>query len=211
MKIALLNENSQADKNSLIFESLQSEASKKGHTVINYGMYQNNQDHQLTYVQLGLLASILLTSKAVDFVVTGCGTGQGAMLAANSFPNVLCGHITSPLDTYLFGQVNNGNCISMPFAQGFGWGGALNLSYTFEKLFSEPFGSGYPVERAIPMQRNKKILDEVKAVTYRPLLDILRDMDQTLLKNAIQYPEFIEYFFRDSDDAAINDYLKSIL
>lgn len=48
-------------------------------------MYSDKDEHQLTYVKIGLLASILLTSKAVDFVVTGCGTGQGAMLACNSY------------------------------------------------------------------------------------------------------------------------------
>ncbi|QIK85420.1 RpiB/LacA/LacB family sugar-phosphate isomerase [Erysipelothrix sp. HDW6B] len=211
MKIALINENSQASKNEIIYTSLKQEAEKKGHTVVNYGMYSNEQDHQLTYVQNGLLASILLTTKAVDFVVTGCGTGQGAMLAANSFPNVLCGHVTSPLDAYLFGQVNDGNCIAMPFAQGFGWGGEVNLNYTFEKLFSEPFGGGYPKDRVIPEQRNKKILDGVKAVTHRPLITILKEIDQDFLKSAINYPEFKEYFFEASQDQEISDYLKSIL
>lgn len=211
MNIALINENSQASKNEIIYTSLKQEAEKKGHTVVNYGMYSNEQDHQLTYVQNGLLASILLTTKAVDFVVTGCGTGQGAMLAANSFPNVLCGHVTSPLDAYLFGQVNDGNCIAMPFAQGFGWGGEVNLNYTFEKLFSEPFGGGYPKDRVIPEQRNKKILDGVKAVTHRPLITILKEIDQDFLKSAIDYPEFKEYFFAASQDQEISDYLKSIL
>ncbi|WP_159648986.1 RpiB/LacA/LacB family sugar-phosphate isomerase [Erysipelothrix aquatica] len=211
MKIALINENSQASKNEIIYTSLKQEAEKKGHTVVNYGMYSNEQDHQLTYVQNGLLASILLTTKAVDFVVTGCGTGQGAMLAANSFPNVLCGHVTSPLDAYLFGQVNDGNCIAMPFAQGFGWGGEVNLNYTFEKLFSEPFGGGYPKDRVIPEQRNKKILDGVKAVTHRPLITILKEIDQDFLRSAIDYPEFKEYFFAASQDQEISDYLKSIL
>ena len=42
---------------------------------------------------MGLLVAILINSKAVDFIVTGCGTGEGAMLALNSFPNVICGHI----------------------------------------------------------------------------------------------------------------------
>ena len=118
MKIALINENSQAAKNAQIYEVLNEEAQKAGHTVFNYGMYSAEDDVQLTYVKNGLLASILLTTKAVDFVVTGCGTGQGAMLACNSFPNVLCGHITDAVDAYLFGQVNDGNCIAMPFAQG---------------------------------------------------------------------------------------------
>lgn len=211
MKIALINENSQAAKNKIIYESLKKEAQKAGHTVINYGMYSSEDKHQLTYVQNGLLASILLTTKAVDFVVTGCGTGQGAMLACNSFPNVLCGHITNPNDAYLFGQVNDGNCIAIPFAQNFGWGAEINLDYTFEKLFSEPFGRGYPKERAIPEQRNKKILDQVKTITYQPLIKILKGIDQDLLKSAINYPEFKKHFFKDCQDKEIAEYLKEVL
>ena len=40
----------------------------------------------MSYVQVGLLVAILINSKAVDFIVTGCGTGEGAMFALNSFP-----------------------------------------------------------------------------------------------------------------------------
>lgn len=211
MKIALINENSQASKNSIIYDELVSVVSPKGYSVFNYGMYSNDDEHQLTYVKNGLLASILLSSKAVDFVVTGCGTGQGAMLACNSFPNVLCGHITNPLDAYLFGQVNDGNCIAMPYAQGFGWGGELNLRYTFEKLFSEKFGGGYPRDRVIPEQANKKILDGVKLVTHKPIMEILKTIDQTFLKETIDYPQFKDLFFENCQDKEISDYLKSVL
>ncbi len=211
MRIALINENSQAAKNSLIYGILKEEAQKAGHTVDNYGMYSADDPHQLTYVKNGLLASILLTSKAADFVVTGCGTGQGAMLACNAFPNVLCGHIANPLDAYLFGQVNDGNCVAIPFAQNFGWGAEINLRYIFEKLFSEPFGGGYPKERAIPEQTNKKILDEVKAITTHSLIDILHDIDQDFLKSTIDYPEFKELFFANCKDPQIAEYLQSVL
>ena len=122
MKIALINENSQAAKNELICNTLKSVVEPMGHEVLNFGMYSADDETQLTYVMNGLLASILLNSGAVDFVVTGCGTGQGAMLALNSFPGVLCGHVTDPTDGYLFAQVNNGNAVAMPFAQNFGWG-----------------------------------------------------------------------------------------
>lgn len=211
MKIALINENSQVSKNSIIYDELVNVVSPKGYSVFNYGMYSNDDEHQLTYVKNGLLASILLSSKAVDFVVTGCGTGQGAMLACNSFPNVLCGHITNPLDAYLFGQVNDGNCIAMPYAQGFGWGGELNLRYTFEKLFSEKFGGGYPRDRVIPEQANKKILDGVKLVTHKPIMEILKTIDQTFLKETIDYPQFKDLFFENCQDKEISDYLKSVL
>ncbi len=46
----------------------------------------DENDHHLTYIHLGIMASILLNSKAVDFVVTGCGTGQGALMSLNIHP-----------------------------------------------------------------------------------------------------------------------------
>ena len=137
MKIALINENSQASKNSIIFNELKTVADKKGFQAFNYGMTGEEGENQLTYVQNGLLASILLTTGAADFVITGCGTGVGALLASNSFPGVTCGFAADPLDAYLFSQVNGGNALSLPFAKGFGWGGELNLRYMFERLFEE--------------------------------------------------------------------------
>ena len=210
MKIALINENSQAAKNSVIEASLRKVADRLGYEVVNYGMYAADDKAQLTYVQNGILAAVLLNSGAADFVVTGCGTGEGAMLALNSFPGVICGHIESPLDAYTFAQINDGNAISLPFALGFGWGGDLNLEYIFEKLFSEPFGGGYPKERAVPEQRNKKILDEVRAKAFRPLADILKDLDPELVKGAFAGEHFDEYFFRDCKDASLAETVKAL-
>ncbi|MBQ3825618.1 MAG: RpiB/LacA/LacB family sugar-phosphate isomerase, partial [Spirochaetaceae bacterium] len=157
MRIALINENSQAAKNAVIFGALKKVADAHGFEVVNYGMYGADDKAQLTYVQNGILAATLLNAQAADYVITGCGTGEGAMLALNSFPGVICGHVATPLDAYTFAQINDGNAISIPFALGFGWGGDLNLQYIFEKLFCEKSGQGYPRERAEPEQRNKKI------------------------------------------------------
>jgi ribose 5-phosphate isomerase RpiB len=184
MRIALINENSQAAKNSIIEKALRKVVEPMGFEVKNYGMYAADDEAQLTYVQNGILAATLLNAGACDYVITGCGTGEGAMLALNSFPGVICGHVETPLDAYTFAQINDGNAISLPFALGFGWGGELNLEYIFEKLFSEPFGGGYPKERVVPEQRNKKILDGVRAAAFRPLADILYDLDPELVKGA---------------------------
>ncbi len=211
MKIALINENSQAAKNSMIYASLKKVAEPLGHEVVNYGMYSTDDETQLTYVMNGLLAAILLNSGAADFVVTGCGTGEGAMLALNSFPGVLCGHVTNPLDAYLFGQVNNGNAIAMPFAQGFGWGAELNLDYTFEKLLCDEMGGGYPKERAVPEQANKKILDEVKKITHHDIMYVLKNIDQDFLKKTISGEKFSELFFESCKVPEIADYLKSVI
>lgn len=154
MKIALINENSQAAKNALIEATLRKVVEPMGHEVVNYGMYAADDAAQLTYVQNGILAAVLLNSGAADYVITGCGTGEGAMLACNAFPGVLCGHIVDSEDAYMFAQINDGNAIALPFAKGFGWGAELRLQYIFEKLFGCESGGGYPKERVIPNFRN---------------------------------------------------------
>lgn len=211
MKIALINENSQAAKNEMICETLKKVAEPMGHEVFNYGMYGSEDKAQLTYVQNGILAAILLNSGAADYVITGCGTGEGAMLACNAFPGVLCGHVVDPSDAYMFSQINDGNAIALPFAKGFGWGAELNLQYIFEKLFEGESGQGYPKDRVVPEQRNKKILDEVKKVTHNDLVTILKNLDQELVKGAIGGGKFKEYFFANCKCDKLAQCVKELL
>lgn len=210
MRIALINENSQAAKNPLILESLKKVVEPMGHVVDNYGMYTAEDAAQLTYVQAGILGAILLNSGAADYVITGCGTGEGAMLAMNSFPGVICGHVEDPVDAYTFAHVNDGNAVALPFAKGFGWGGELNLEYIFEKLFGFGHGQGYPKERVEPEQRNKKILDGVREKTLRPLPDCLPELDPALVKGAVAGEKFGELFFANCKDQAIADYVRGL-
>jgi len=211
MRIALMNENSQAAKNELILKALKDVVEPMGHTVDNYGMYTAADEAQLTYVQVGILGAILLNSGAADYVITGCGTGEGAMLAMNSFPNVICGHVEDPVDAYTFAHVNDGNAVALPFAKGFGWGGELNLGYIFEKLFGFGHGQGYPKDRVVPEQRNKKILDAVRAETLRPLTECLDRIDQELLKGAVAGPKFQELFFANCKDEELANYIRNLL
>lgn len=211
MKIALINENSQAGKNELICATLKKVVEPKGHQVFNYGMYSADDKAQLTYVQNGILAAILLNSGAADYVITGCGTGEGAMLALNSFPGVICGHIEDPSDAFMFAQINDGNAIAIPFAKGFGWGGDLNLGYIFEKLFQGKSGQGYPPERVVPEQRNKKILDEVRKAAFKDIITVLKEIDQDLLKGAVSGEKFQEYFFANCKCDKMKEFVQSVL
>lgn len=211
MRIALINENSQAAKNKLIYHALRKVVEPMGHVVDNYGMCDGDEEVQLTYVQAGILGAILLNSKAADYVVTGCGTGEGAMLAMNSFPGVICGHVEDPVDAYTFAHVNDGNAVAIPFAKGFGWGGELNLEYIFEKLFGFGHGKGYPAERVEPEQRNKKILDEVRSKTLRPILECLDSVDSKLVKGAVSGQRFKELFFGNCRDREVEEYVRMLM
>ncbi len=208
MRIALINENSQAAKNGPILSVLLKVVRPMGHAVDNYGMYDVDDTAQLTYVQCGILAAILLNSGAADYVITGCGTGEGAMLALNSFPGVICGHVEDPVDAYTFAHVNDGNAVAMPFAKGYGWGGELNLEYCFEKLFGFGHGQGYPPERREPEMRNKAILDEVRAKSFRPLLEILSEIEPSLIRGAVSGEYFSELFFANCKDENIAQFVK---
>ncbi|HCE2834985.1 TPA: RpiB/LacA/LacB family sugar-phosphate isomerase, partial [Vibrio parahaemolyticus] len=194
MKIALMMENSQAAKNAMVAGELNSVAGGLGHDVFNVGMTDEN-DHHLTYIHLGIMASILLNSKAVDFVVTGCGTGQGALMSCNLHPGVVCGYCLEPSDAFLFNQINNGNAISLAFAKGFGWAGELNVRYIFEKAFTGKRGEGYPIERAAPQQANAAILNNVKSAVAKDVVEGLRAIDQELVKTAVGSTQFQECFF----------------
>ncbi len=211
MRIALIMENSQASKNAQVEAALRAAVEPLGHTVLNYGMYTADDAAQLTYVQEGILAAIVLNGGAADYVVTGCGTGEGAMLALNSFPGVICGHVEDPLDAYTFAQINDGNAVAVPFAKGQGWGSELQLRYIFEKLFSEESGQGYPRERAVPEQRNKRILDTVRANNFKPFPALLNGLDPELVAGAVAGERFSELFFANATDPEVVACVRGLL
>lgn len=210
MKIALLNEFSQAAKNPIVLQQLQDVANEQGHSVFNVGMNGDN-DHYLTYIHLGIIAGLLLNSKAVDFVVSGCGTGQGALVSLNAHPGVVCGYCIDPSDAYLFAQINNGNALALPFAKGFGWGADLNLRYVFEKAFTGERGQGYPAERRESQQRNAGILGIVKAAMSKDYLEGLKALDPELVKTAVTGERFQECFFANCQDDAIRAFVEGVL
>lgn len=209
MKIALIIENSQAAKSGIVHDALKAVAEPLGHQVFHYGMYTPEDKAHLTYPMIGILAGILINSKAADFVVTGCGTGMGSNLACNAMPGVFCGLVIDPTDAFLFGQINDGNAISMPYAKGFGWAAELNLQDCYRKLFEYERGAGYPKERAAVMAKNRGILSELKKASCHDMLTVLKTIDQDLLKTAISGEKFEEYFFANSQDDGISRYLKA--
>ena len=205
-------ENSQAGKNAVILNELKTVVAPLDYPVYNVGMSDEN-DHHLTYIHLGIMASILINAKAVDFVVAGCGTGQGAMMSLNIHPGVVCGYCLDPSDAFLFNQINNGNALALAFAKGFGWGAELNVRYIFEKAFTTgERGQGYPLERAAPQQSNASILNELKAAVMKDnYLDTLKSIDQALVKTAIDGKRFQQCFFDNCQDEKIKAYVTSLL
>ena len=57
----------------------------------------------------------------------------------------------------------------------------------------------------------QKILDGVRAVAFKPLIEILKGIDQDLLKGAIAGEHFQEQFFADCKDPELAAYVKTLL
>lgn len=203
-------ENSQASKNQMIYEVLEKTAAKYGHTTFNYGKYSESDENGKTYVQIGFLAALVLNAGAADFVVTGCGSGQGVMTVCNSFPGVVCGLIEDPCDAVLFMRVNNGNAVSLPFAKGFGWGAELNLKFIFERLFQTEPGSGYPEEWAEEEREGKRCLDDLKKLTHREFLCILEKMDPGFVGQAVAGEQVWRQLMENGRNEDVKAFLKTL-
>ena len=159
-------------------------------------------------MQTAFCISLLLESRAVDFVITGCSSGQGMMLACNSLPGVFCGYVSNASDAYLFGRINSGNAISYPLGLNFGWAAEINLKSTLKALFSEPFGTGYPKEDAKRKQADTKQLKELNRMVKRPLLEILPEVEPEFLDSVRRRERVFEYIIEHGKNDGLKAWLE---
>ena len=184
MRIAVVTEASTVQKNHDVVEALK----VTGHEVINIGMGKASDEPPLTYVETGFLSALAIHLGLADFVVGGCGTGQGYFNAVCQFPGMFCGLIVDPTDAWLFAQINGGNCVSLALNKGYGWAGDVNLRFMFEKLFSVEFGSGYPEHRKEPQKAARSSLSALSVASHKSMEDIVASMDSAVLMTALSFP-----------------------
>ena len=210
MIVAVINETSAADKNADILAALAQQ--DRNHTIVNAGMQKSGVKPELTYIHTGLLAALLLNLKRVDFVVGGCGTGQGFLNSVMQYPGVFCGHILNSLDAWLFMQINNGNCISLALNQGYGWAGDVNLRFIFDRLFSVERGGGYPAHRKESQQASRMSLTTISQVTHASFADIIRSLPDPVIRPVLDFPGILNLLDLDSiEDKPLKEALKARL
>lgn len=207
MKIAVIQASSQSGKNELIVRTVEKYAADA--EVINFGCF-GNEEQKYSYIEISILVGLLLSSKAVDFVVTGCSSGQGMMLACNNMPGVLCGYIPAPMDAYLFAQINDGNAVSLPLGEEYTWAGEENLDKTIAKLFSEPFGQGYPKSEAERKLEDTKLLKSIRNASQIKMTDLLKTLEKPLLDKVLSKKDVVGYLLENGRDEELSLLIKSI-
>jgi len=209
MKIALIQASSQKEKNMLLFSAL-SKAAPQGAELINFGIL-DTEEESYSYVEVSLLVALLLNSKAVDFVVTGCSSGQGMMLACNNWPGVICGYTPTPADAFLFGRINGGNAISLPLGLGFGWSGEINLQCTLDKLFDGEFGCGYPAKDSARKQKDTLLLKKINKQAKKELSEILPALDSAFLAKVMTRRLVIDYILQQGTNIELKALLLQLM
>jgi ribose 5-phosphate isomerase RpiB len=195
MRIGVINETSAADRNADIIAALNETST---HEILNIGMKENFAKPELTYIHTGFLSSLLLHLNRVDFVVGGCGTGQGFLNSVLQYPGVICGLIATPLDAWLFTQINGGNCISLRLNQGYGWASNENLKFIFERIFSVEIGCGYPPHRQESQQQSLRTLKRVSQASHKSFVDIILSLPDSVVRAAINYPGVLDLLDLDN-------------
>ena len=207
MKIGVIQASSQAEKNLSLYHAVENCAGE--HEVINFGCFEGEGENY-SYIDISVEIGLLLTSGAIDFVVTGCSSGQGMMLACNNMPGVLCGYTPTPQDAYLFGRINNGNAVSVPLGLNYGWAGEINLRYIMEALFSEPMGTGYPPEEAERKQRDARLLKKIGEKAHVSILELMHGLDAEIVRRALQRRNVVDYILRNGSDTEIRNWLLNL-
>lgn len=184
MKIGIIQATSQIQRNEVLYECTKKAVKSKNYEVINFGVTEKDLE-SYSYVQIAFLISLLIESKAVDFVVTGCSSGQGMAIACNSFPGIICGYLPTPSDAYLFGRINDGNVASLSLGLGFGWAGEISMQQVLNALFEEPFGIGYPVGDAERKRVDTKLLKDINKITKPSMLEILGKLDKNFVSSTL--------------------------
>lgn len=206
MKIAVIQATTQAEKNVLLFNTVEKVVRKYGHEVVNFGV---GVDEEVTYsyTEVAFLVGLLINSKTVDFVVTGCSSGQGMNLACNMLPGVLSGFVQTPQDAFLFGRINDGNVASLSLGLGFGWLGELNLEYVLEQLFHGEFGVGYPpevAERKVAETSRVKCFSEIAKCS---IVEVMERLDDEFMDKILSKRDVIDYIVEYSQERELVDYL----
>jgi ribose 5-phosphate isomerase RpiB len=196
MRIAVVSETSAGDKNPHIVKALEG----REHEIFNIGMKKTGEKPELTYIHTGLLAAIALNLKRVDFVVGGCGTGQGFLNSVMQYPGVFCGLILDSLDVWLFTQINGGNCISLALNKGFGWAADVNLQFIFDRIFSVERGAGYPPHRKESQTASRLTLESISMDVHKPFADIIRTLSDGVIMPVLEYPGVRDFIDMDRID-----------
>lgn len=90
------------------------------------------------------------------------------------------------------------------------WAGEENLDKTIAKLFSEPFGQGYPKSEAKRKLEDTKLLKRIRYNSQVSMIKLLNTLEKPLLDKVLRKKDVVEYIIENGKDGEIKSFLKGI-
>ncbi|MCR5480461.1 MAG: sugar phosphate isomerase, partial [Ruminococcus sp.] len=126
-------------------------------------------------------------------------------------PTVLCGYIPTPMDAYLFAQINNGNAVSLPLGEEYTYAGERNLRDTLDKLFSEPFGQGYPKSEVERKMQDTSMLKKIRKQSQVSFTQLFDTLDESIAENVLDMTDVTDYVIKNGRNEQVKAWLKERL
>ena len=206
MKIGVIQGTTQSGKNDLLYNTTKFVVKNHNYEVVNFGVGIDEKINY-SYTEIAFLIGLLINSKAIDFIITGCSSGQGMNLACNTLPGILSGFIQTPQDAYLFGRINDGNVASFSLGLGFGWLGELNLKYSLEQLFNGEFGIGYPPEDAERKRIETLRVKKFNEISKYSIVEIMKKLEDDFINKILTKKDVVSYIIKNSEERELVNYL----
>jgi ribose 5-phosphate isomerase B len=90
---------------------VKSHLEKKGHEIIDIGMY--SLDKEIAYYDVAAIAAKKIQDKEAERAVLFCGTGMGVSIVANKFKGIYASVIESEYTAKMSKVINNSNVLTM--------------------------------------------------------------------------------------------------
>ena len=114
------------------------------------------------------------------------------------------------MDAYLFAQINDGNAVSLPLGEEYTWAGEENLDKTIAKLFSEPFGQGYPKSEAARKLEDTKLLKSIRNSSQIKMTELIKTLEKPLLDKVLSKKDVVEYVLGNGRDEELTLLIKEL-
>lgn len=201
MKIALILEKSQISKMDILLKILKNLPFKKKIFNIN-----EEKKNIYNFIHVGIISSLLINTKSVDYIITGCSTGQSMLMSLNIHPGLFCGYCDNIIDAFLFNKINNINAISLSLNKGFGLGSLIKLKTILEILFNNKNkGVGYPKNQQINTIEQYLQLNKLKFdIINNNLFKYYNNLNKLIFYQCIDNKNFLKCILKNSKNKLLS-------
>ena len=84
------------------------------------------------------------------------------------------------------------------------------MEKTIARLFSEPFGQGYPKGEAARKLEDTRLLKRIRKTSQVKMTDLIRNLERPLVDKVFSKTDVIEYILRNGNDEELSALIREM-